>query len=226
MRIIGIDPGLRNTGWGIIEFNSNRLVHVDDGRISPPISSSIGERLLFLKNKLTFIVEKYDPNLSAIEQIFVGPGTGSSLKLGMARGVSILVLAKAGLSIKELPPKLVKKSVTGFGSASKNQIKSMVEKLLNIEVPIRGQYIRVLFCEIGRILSHLLNITTQALDVGALTPSLWGFEERETLMTFYERVSGSRLHANYFRPGGVHKDLPIGLSEDIISFCNTFWHKV
>ena len=97
-----------------------------------------------------------------------------------------------------------------------------IEKLLNIEVPIRGQYIRVLFCEIGRILSHLLNITTQALDVGALTPSLWGFEERETLMTFYERVSGSRLHANYFRPGGVHKDLPRGLSEDILSFCNKF----
>jgi len=97
-----------------------------------------------------------------------------------------------------------------------------IEKLLNIEVPIRGQYIRVLFCEIGRILSHLLNITTQALDVGALTPSLWGFEERETLMTFYERVSGSRLHANYFRPGGVHKDLPRGLSEDIFSFCDTF----
>jgi len=97
-----------------------------------------------------------------------------------------------------------------------------IEKILNIEVPIRGQYIRVLFCEIGRILSHLLNITTQALDVGALTPSLWGFEERETLMTFYERVSGSRLHANYFRPGGVHKDLPMGLSDDIILFCNNF----
>jgi len=97
-----------------------------------------------------------------------------------------------------------------------------IEKLLKIEVPIRGQYIRVLFCEIGRILSHLLNITTQALDVGALTPSLWGFEERETLMTFYERVSGSRLHANYFRPGGVHKDLPRGLSEDIFLFCEQF----
>ncbi len=97
-----------------------------------------------------------------------------------------------------------------------------IEKLLDIEVPIRGQFIRILFCEIGRILSHLLNITTQALDVGALTPSLWGFEERETLMTFYERVSGSRLHANYFRPGGVHKDLPRGLSDDIHLFCNNF----
>ena len=97
-----------------------------------------------------------------------------------------------------------------------------VEKLLNIKVPIRGQYIRVMFCEIGRILSHLLNITTQALDVGALTPSLWGFEERETLMTFYERVSGPRLHANYFRPGGVHKDLPMGLTDDILLFCDSF----
>ena len=97
-----------------------------------------------------------------------------------------------------------------------------IEKLLDIEVPIRGQYIRVLFCEIGRILSHLLNITTQALDVGALTPSLWGFEERETLMTFYERVSGSRLHANYFRAGGVHQDLPRGLTEDIAKFCKSF----
>tara|TARA_B110000438_G_scaffold252433_1_gene257440 strand:+ start:755 stop:1930 length:1176 start_codon:yes stop_codon:yes gene_type:complete len=97
-----------------------------------------------------------------------------------------------------------------------------IEKILKIEVPIRGQYIRVLFCEIGRILSHLLNITTQALDVGALTPSLWGFEERETLMTFYERVSGSRLHANYFRAGGVHQDLPLGLTDDINMFCESF----
>ena len=97
-----------------------------------------------------------------------------------------------------------------------------VEKILNVEVPIRAQFIRVMFCEIGRILSHILNITTQALDVGALTPSLWGFEERETLMTFYERVSGSRLHANYFRTGGVHQDLPRGLSEDIAKFCQNF----
>jgi len=97
-----------------------------------------------------------------------------------------------------------------------------VEKILNIEVPTRAQFIRVIFCEIGRILSHILNITTQALDVGALTPSLWGFEERETLMTFYERVSGSRLHANYFRTGGVHQDLPRGLAEDIAKFCKNF----
>jgi len=97
-----------------------------------------------------------------------------------------------------------------------------IEKILNIEVPIRAQYIRVMFCEIGRILSHILNITTQAMDVGALTPTLWGFEERETLMTFYERASGSRLHANYFRTGGVHQDIPLKLVEDIEKFCRSF----
>ena len=97
-----------------------------------------------------------------------------------------------------------------------------IEKILKINVPIRAQYIRVMFCEIGRILSHLLNITTQAMDVGALTPTLWGFEEREKLMGFYEKVSGSRLHANYFRAGGVHKDLPIGLDIEISEFCNSF----
>jgi len=97
-----------------------------------------------------------------------------------------------------------------------------IERLLGIEVPKRAQYIRVLFCEIGRLLNHLLQITTQALDVGALTPPLWGFEEREKLMIFYERVSGARLHANYFRTGGVHQDMPAGLAEDIYAFCESF----
>jgi NADH-quinone oxidoreductase subunit D len=97
-----------------------------------------------------------------------------------------------------------------------------IEKLLQIEVPKRGQLIRVLYSEIGRILSHLLNVTTQALDVGALTPPLWGFEEREKLMVFYERASGSRMHANYFRPGGVHQDLPPQLVDDIDAWCDPF----
>jgi len=97
-----------------------------------------------------------------------------------------------------------------------------VEKLLGIEVPPRSQYIRVLYSEIGRILNHLLNITTFAIDVGAMTPILWGFEQREKLMEFYERASGARLHAAYFRPGGVHQDLPAGLLEDIGEFCETF----
>ena len=101
-----------------------------------------------------------------------------------------------------------------------------VEKLLGIEVPRRGQLIRVLYSEIGRLLSHLLNVTTQAMDVGALTPPLWGFEEREKLMVFYERASGSRMHANYFRPGGVHEDLPPKLIDDIWAFCDPFLQTV
>ena len=97
-----------------------------------------------------------------------------------------------------------------------------VEKLDSIEVPERAQYIRVLFSEITRILNHLLNVTTQGMDVGAMTPVLWGFEEREKLMGFYERATGARLHANYFRPGGVHQDLPSGLLDDIMAFCDGF----
>lgn len=101
-----------------------------------------------------------------------------------------------------------------------------VEKLLSIEVPKRAQYIRVLFSEITRILNHLMAVTTHALDVGALTPFLWGFEERERLMEFYERVSGARLHASYVRPGGVHQDMPIGLLDDIYVFTKQFGSRI
>ena len=101
-----------------------------------------------------------------------------------------------------------------------------IEKMLGVDVPIRGQLIRSLYNEIGRILSHLLNVTTQAMDVGALTPPLWGFEEREKLMIFYDRACGARLHANYFRPGGVHQDLPPQLIEDIDAWCDAFPAKL
>ncbi|KRA65092.1 NADH dehydrogenase [Caulobacter sp. Root655] len=97
-----------------------------------------------------------------------------------------------------------------------------IEKLLGVDVPRRGSLIRVLFCEIGRVLNHLLNVTTQAMDVGALTPPLWGFEEREKLMVFYERACGARLHANYFRPGGVHQDLTPSLIDDIEAWAKAF----
>ena len=97
-----------------------------------------------------------------------------------------------------------------------------IEKLIGIEVPRRAQLIRVLFSEIGRILSHICNVTAQAMDLGALTPPLWGFEQREILMGYYERASGARLHANYFRPGGVHQDLPEDLIDDIEAFCDPF----
>jgi NADH-quinone oxidoreductase subunit D len=96
------------------------------------------------------------------------------------------------------------------------------ERLLGLAIPRRAQHIRVLWCEIGRILNHILNVTTQAMDVGALTPPLWGFEEREKLMVFYERASGSRMHAAYFRVGGVHQDMPPQLIDDIDRWCDAF----
>ena len=97
-----------------------------------------------------------------------------------------------------------------------------VEKLIGIEAPPRAQYIRVLYDEIGRVLNHLLNVTSFAIDIGAITPMLWGFEEREKLMEFYERVCGARMHANYYRTGGVARDLPEGLAEDILAWTQTF----
>jgi NADH dehydrogenase (ubiquinone) Fe-S protein 2 len=97
-----------------------------------------------------------------------------------------------------------------------------VEKLLDLQIPLRAQYIRVLYSEITRLLNHLLAVTTHAMDVGALTPFLWAFEEREKLMEFYERVSGARMHAAYIRPGGVSQDMPVGLCEDIDAFAQQF----
>ncbi|ORX99900.1 nife hydrogenase-like protein, partial [Clohesyomyces aquaticus] len=101
-----------------------------------------------------------------------------------------------------------------------------VEKLLNIEIPIRAKYIRTMFGEITRILNHLMSVLSHAMDVGALTPFLWGFEEREKLMEFYERVSGARLHAAYVRPGGVSQDIPVGLLDDIYQWATQFGDRI
>ena len=101
-----------------------------------------------------------------------------------------------------------------------------IEDLVNAQVPLRAQYIRCLFGEITRIMNHLLALTTHAMDVGALTPFLWAFEERESLFEFYERVSGARMHAAYFRPGGVAYDLPLGLCDDIWKFCENFASRI
>ena len=101
-----------------------------------------------------------------------------------------------------------------------------IEKLIKCEVPLRAQYIRVIFSEITRLLNHLLSIGCHALDVGAMTPFFWGFEEREKLMEFYERVSGARMHASYIRPGGVSQDIPLGLLNDIYIFINQFTTRI
>ena len=132
MRVIGVDPGLRHTGWGVVEFRNNKIFHIKDGSISPSTKLVDGKRLLEIKNQLQSIINRYNPNMSVIEKIFVGSGSISSLKLGMARGASMIALAEAGLIINELSPKFIKKTITGYGGASKEQIKSMIEKLLNI----------------------------------------------------------------------------------------------
>ena len=132
MRVIGVDPGLRHTGWGVVEFKNNKILHIKDGSISPSTKLDDGKRLLEIKNQLQTIINQYNPNMSVIEKIFVGSGSISSLKLGMARGASMIALAEAGLGINELSPKFVKKTVTGYGNASKEQIASMIEKLLKI----------------------------------------------------------------------------------------------
>merc|ERR1719298_266018 len=101
-----------------------------------------------------------------------------------------------------------------------------IEKLFHCQIPVRAQYIRVLYLEITRILNHLLAVGCHAMDVGAMTPFLWAFEEREKLMEFYERVSGARMHAAYIRPGGVTQDLPAGLLDDIYIFAEQFATRV
>lgn len=165
-----------------------------------------------------------------------------------AHGVSRLVLELDGELVKRADPhigllhrgteKLVeyKSFIQGLPYMDRLDYVSMmsqeyaysltIEQLLNVQVPLRSQYIRVLFCELTRLLNHLLALTTHALDVGALTPFLWGFEEREKLMEFYERVSGARMHASYIRPGGVSYDLPIGLLEDINKFILKFCFRL
>ncbi len=130
MKILGIDPGLRNTGWGVIHLESDKLKYVNDGVISTKRNLNDGERLLYIFQKLEDIILKFKPNIIGIEKTFVGEGNISSLKLGMARGVCLLVAAKTNISIRELAPKLVKKSVTGTGNADKQQVNSMIKILL------------------------------------------------------------------------------------------------
>ena len=101
-----------------------------------------------------------------------------------------------------------------------------IETLLNLKIPLRAKYLRIIFTELTRLLNHILALTTHALDVGALTPFLWGFEEREKLMEFYERVSGARMHANYIRPGGIFRDIPLGILTDIYNFIFQFNNRI
>lgn len=130
VKIIGIDPGLRRCGWGVVESLGNRLMFVASGAITPPTTGSMPQRLVFLAEALRAIIEKYQPDEAAVEETFVNAGARSALMLGQARGVILLVPATLGLHVGEYAPNLIKKSVVGSGHADKNQIQLMVKVLL------------------------------------------------------------------------------------------------
>src|SRR5262249_31291218 len=130
VRILGLDPGLNHTGWGLIEAEGNRLSYLSCGRINPPSSISMGERLSFLYAELRRILDEYKPDEAAVEETFVNKNAASAIKLGMARGVVMLAPADAGLSVAEYSANLIKKSVSGFGHAEKEQLARMVKVFL------------------------------------------------------------------------------------------------
>jgi len=130
MRLIGLDPGLRNTGWGIIESSGSRLRYVADGAVHTDSDRPLAERLVQLHEGLTAVIAAYRPVAAAVEETFVNKNPTSTLKLGLARGVALLVPALAGLSVAEYPANLVKKSVVGAGHAGKEQVQAMVRILL------------------------------------------------------------------------------------------------
>ncbi|QEX24002.1 crossover junction endodeoxyribonuclease RuvC [Hypericibacter adhaerens] len=149
MRLLGLDPGLRHTGWGVIEVRGNRLSHVADGAVHSDGARPMAERLVQLHEGLTQIIDRYRPDAAAVEETFVNKNASSTLKLGLARGVALLVPALAGIPVAEYSTNLVKKSVVGAGHAEKQQIQRMVKLLLPgclIESPDAADALAVAIC--------------------------------------------------------------------------------
>jgi crossover junction endodeoxyribonuclease RuvC len=130
MRVLGLDPGLRHTGWGVIDVDGNRLTHVADGVVSAPVNLSMGERLVVLFRQIGEVLERFQPDEAAVEETFVNKNAATTLKLGVARGVVLLAPAERGLPVAEYSANLVKKSVVGAGHAEKSQVELMVRRLL------------------------------------------------------------------------------------------------
>ncbi len=130
MRVLGLDPGLRHTGWGVIDVDGNRLTHVADGVVSAPVDLPMGERLVVLFRQITEVLERFRPDEAAVEETFVNKNAATTLKLGVARGVVLLAPAERGLPVAEYSANLVKKSVVGAGHAEKSQVELMVRRLL------------------------------------------------------------------------------------------------
>ena len=132
MRILGIDPGSRATGYGLIRLEGNRLHHIDNGVIRPPEKATLAQRLLHIYLELQAVIKQYSPECAAIEQVFMGNNAQSALKLGQARGVAMLAAAGAGLDVAEYSPLQIKSAVVGYGRASKSQVQQMVKALLKL----------------------------------------------------------------------------------------------
>ena len=132
MRVLGIDPGIRSTGWGVIAFENNRMRHLGNGAIRPNPALADTERLRLIHDGLRVVIDQYKPDRAAIEQIFVAKSASSALRLGMARGVGLLVCGQAGLSVSEIAARVVKKAVSGTGTADKKQVQEMVKRLLAV----------------------------------------------------------------------------------------------
>lgn len=164
MRILGLDPGLRHTGWGVIDVQGNHLRHIADGRISPPASLSLPERLAFLDRELETLLATWQPDTAAVEETFVNKNAASTLKLGQARGVVLLAPARKGLFVAEYATNLVKKSVVGTGHAEKGQVAMMVGVLLNIRhegSADAADALAVAICHAHHYRSHSLRQTLQ-----------------------------------------------------------------
>lgn len=132
MRIIGIDPGSRATGYGLVIKEGNRLIHLDNGVIRPPAKADLPERLLAIFQGLEAVIREYAPEQAAVEQVFMSQNPQAALKLGQARGAALLALAQAGLQVGEYSPMQIKSSVVGYGRAAKNQVQQMTKALLNL----------------------------------------------------------------------------------------------
>src|SRR5712691_5432824 len=130
MRVLGLDPGLRHTGWGVIDVAGNRLSHVADGVVHAPTTLPLGERLVALFRQLNSVIERFQPDEAAVEETFVNKNAASTLKLGVARGIALLVPSERGLPVAEYSANLIKKSVVGAGHAEKGQVQLMVRRLL------------------------------------------------------------------------------------------------
>lgn len=166
MRILGIDPGLNHTGWGVIESNNNVLRHVANGTINPPSKGTTAERLTALDIELCNVINLYEPDHCAVEEIFVNVNPASTLKLGMARGVTILVPARHGLSVGEYGANLVKKSIVGSGHASKDQMGMMIKTLLpgsNPDSADAADALAVAICHAHHMTTELIRSKSEAV---------------------------------------------------------------